>query len=129
MRRKQWDQALAMLAESGEARAWDDGHSPEYGLVKYRTGDYLGALEPFASVVREQPDSQQARYLLGLCHLLRALWRGGFPTLSRFGLDSRTILCTSTFWDRGAQCRAQRFGRTGSQIACWKSAGRFAGFI
>src|SRR5260221_139115 len=39
------------------------------GLVKYRTGDYLGAIEPFASVVREQPDAQQARYLLGLCHL------------------------------------------------------------
>src|SRR4029077_8997565 len=39
------------------------------GLVKYRRGDYPGAIEPLASVVREQPDSYQARYLLGLCEV------------------------------------------------------------
>jgi tetratricopeptide (TPR) repeat protein len=39
------------------------------GLVKYRRSDYAGAIAPLASVVRDQPDSPQARYLLGLCHV------------------------------------------------------------
>jgi len=39
------------------------------GLVKYRRGDYAGAVGPLASVVRDQPDSQQPRYLLGLCRV------------------------------------------------------------
>ena len=39
------------------------------GLVKYRRGDYPGAVAPLASVVRDQPNSFQARYLLGLCYV------------------------------------------------------------
>jgi tetratricopeptide (TPR) repeat protein len=39
------------------------------GLVEYRRGNYGAAIAPLASVVREQPDSQQARYLLGLCQV------------------------------------------------------------
>ena len=35
------------------------------GLVKYRREDYVGAIPPLESVVREQPNSTQARYLLG----------------------------------------------------------------
>lgn len=39
------------------------------GLVNYRRGDYAAAVAPLASVVRDEPGSQQARYLLGLCHV------------------------------------------------------------
>ena len=39
------------------------------GLVQYRRGNYAAAIAPLSSVVREQPDSQQARYLLGLCEV------------------------------------------------------------
>src|SRR5215468_11680931 len=38
------------------------------GLVEYRRGNYQEAVAPLASVVRDQPDSAQARYLLGLCY-------------------------------------------------------------
>ena len=57
------------------------------GLVKYRRGDYAGAVAPLASVVRDQPDSQQARYLLGyVLRLHRALRRRRH--CSRAALDS-----------------------------------------
>lgn len=67
MRRKQWDHALALLekAEKLEPRM-RAGVRLNIGLVKYRRGDYSGAIVPLAAVVREQPDSVQGRYLLGL---------------------------------------------------------------
>jgi len=40
------------------------------GLVEYRRGNYAAAIAPFSSVLRDQPDSEQARYLLGLCRVL-----------------------------------------------------------
>src|SRR5437763_3928316 len=39
------------------------------GLVDYRLGNYAAAIAPFTSVLRDQPHSQQARYLLGLCQV------------------------------------------------------------
>jgi tetratricopeptide (TPR) repeat protein len=39
------------------------------GLVNYRRGDYSAAIPALSSVLRDQPDSEQARYLLGLCNL------------------------------------------------------------
>jgi len=36
--------------------------------VEYRRGNYAAAISPLSSVVRDMPDSQQARYLLGLCN-------------------------------------------------------------
>jgi tetratricopeptide (TPR) repeat protein len=51
------------------------------GLVKYRRGDYSGAIAPLASVVRDQPDSQQARYLLGLCHVFTQHYADAVATL------------------------------------------------
>jgi tetratricopeptide (TPR) repeat protein len=39
------------------------------GLVYYRQGDYAAAIPALTSVLRDQPDSEQARYLLGLCKL------------------------------------------------------------
>jgi tetratricopeptide (TPR) repeat protein len=69
MRRKQWDQALALLQKAEKLDPKVTGIRLNIGLVKYRRGDYAGAIKPLASVVREQPDSQQARYLLGLCNV------------------------------------------------------------
>ena len=37
------------------------------GLVYFHEEEYSQALAPFESVVRDAPDSEQARYLLGLC--------------------------------------------------------------
>jgi tetratricopeptide (TPR) repeat protein len=38
------------------------------GLVYYRQNNFRAAIAPFESVVRDVPDSSQARYLLGLCY-------------------------------------------------------------
>ena len=38
------------------------------GLVYFRQNNFAAAVAPFASVVKEQPESSQARYLLGLCY-------------------------------------------------------------
>ena len=38
------------------------------GLVYYRQNNFRAAIAPFESVVRDAPDSYQARYLLGLCY-------------------------------------------------------------
>jgi tetratricopeptide (TPR) repeat protein len=51
------------------------------GLVNYHRGDYAGAVTPLASVVRDQPDSQQARYLLGLCHVFTEHYGDAVATL------------------------------------------------
>jgi tetratricopeptide (TPR) repeat protein len=69
MRRKQWDHALALLQKAEQLAPTMSGIRLNIGLVKYRRGDYAGAVAPLASVVRDQPDSTQARYLLGLCHV------------------------------------------------------------
>src|ERR1700720_2219926 len=67
MRRKHWDQALALLQKAEKLDPQMTGVRLNIGLVKYRRGDYAGAIKPLTAVVREIPASQQARYLLGLC--------------------------------------------------------------
>src|SRR5580704_2932866 len=69
MRRKEWDHALSLLQKAEKLEPKMSGIRLNIGLVKYRRGDYTGAIAPLASVVHDQPDSQQARYLLGLCHV------------------------------------------------------------
>ncbi len=61
MRRKQWPQALEMLRQVPGIRL-------NVGLVYYRQNNFRAAVGPFESVVRDAPDSYQARYLLGLCY-------------------------------------------------------------
>src|ERR1700686_2279236 len=61
MRRKQWGQALALLQKAERLDPKMAGIRLNIGLVKYRRGDYAGAIKPLAAVVREQPNSQQAR--------------------------------------------------------------------
>ncbi|HTF43710.1 MAG TPA: tetratricopeptide repeat protein [Terriglobales bacterium] len=51
------------------------------GLTYYRQGDYRAAISPFASVVRDAPDSVQARYLLGLCYFFTEQYADTATTL------------------------------------------------
>src|SRR5207247_854233 len=51
------------------------------GLVEYRRGNYAAAIAPLASVLREDPGSEQARYLLGLCEVLSKRYREAVKVL------------------------------------------------
>jgi tetratricopeptide (TPR) repeat protein len=44
------------------------------GLAYYRQDEFLRATPPFESVVRDQPDAVQPRYLLGLCYFFAERW-------------------------------------------------------
>src|SRR6266581_9185778 len=44
------------------------------GLAYYRQNEFLKAIPPFESVVRDQPDATQPRYLLGLCYFFTERW-------------------------------------------------------
>jgi tetratricopeptide (TPR) repeat protein len=67
MRRKDWDRAMAMLQKAERLAPKESGIRLNIGLVEYRRGNYAAAIKPLSSVVRDLPDSEQARYLLGLC--------------------------------------------------------------
>jgi tetratricopeptide (TPR) repeat protein len=41
----------------------------DIGLVEFRRGNYAEAIAPLQSVVRDEPQSEQARYLLGMCQV------------------------------------------------------------
>jgi len=51
------------------------------GLVYYRQNDFRKAVAPFESVVRDTPDSYQARYLLGLCYFFTERYTDSATTL------------------------------------------------
>jgi tetratricopeptide (TPR) repeat protein len=69
MRRKEWNQALRLLEKAAKLEPKVSGIRLNIGLVYYHQGEYGAAIAPLSSVVRDQPDSRQARYLLGLCEL------------------------------------------------------------
>jgi len=51
------------------------------GLVYFRQNDFRSAIKPFESVVRDVPDSYQARHLLGLCYFFNDRWTDAIATL------------------------------------------------
>jgi Flp pilus assembly protein TadD len=69
MRRKQWDRAITLLRKAEKLEPKMTGIRLNVALVEYRRGNYGAAIAPLASVLRDQPDSEQARYLLGLCQV------------------------------------------------------------
>jgi tetratricopeptide (TPR) repeat protein len=81
MRRKQWDQALALLNRAEHMDPGSPGIRLNIGLVQFRRGKYSAAIPHFASVVRDQPASAQARYLLGLCQVLTEKFAEAVNTL------------------------------------------------
>jgi tetratricopeptide (TPR) repeat protein len=68
MRRKQWDQALKLLRKAQRLSPKITGIRLNIGLVEFHRGNYPEAIGPFESVVKDQPDSLQANYLLGFCY-------------------------------------------------------------
>ncbi len=83
MRRKQWTKALEMLrrAEHLSVKPQVAGIRLNIGLAYFRQNEFLQAIPPFESVVRDQPDSPQPRYLLGLCYFFADRWGDAANTL------------------------------------------------
>jgi tetratricopeptide (TPR) repeat protein len=81
MRRKQWTQALESLRKAEHLAPNIAGIRLNIGLVHYRENDFRGAIAPFESVVRDAPDSYQARYLLGLCYFFNQRYAEAANTL------------------------------------------------
>ena len=68
MRRKHWEQALDNLQKAENLAPEIPGIRLNIGLIHYRQRDYWHAIPPLESVVKDLPDSLQARYLLGQCY-------------------------------------------------------------
>ena len=81
MRRKQWQHALETLHQAEQLAPQVAGIRLNIGLVHYRQNDFRGAIAPFESVMRDQPDSYQARYLLGLCYFFSERYAEATSTL------------------------------------------------
>jgi len=81
MRRKQWSEALGMLEKAQHLLPEMAGIRLNIGLAYYRQNEFLKAIPAFESVVREQPDALQPRYLLGLCYFFVDRWADAAETL------------------------------------------------
>src|SRR5882762_2928220 len=68
MRRKRWNAAIANLERAEKLAPQVSGIRLNIGLAYYRHGDYRHAIPAFESVVKDEPGSLQARYLLGQCY-------------------------------------------------------------
>lgn len=51
------------------------------GLAYYRQNEFLKAIPPFESVVKQEPAALQPRYLLGLCYFFTERWADAADTL------------------------------------------------
>ena len=81
MRRKEWEQALALLRKAEKLNPKMAGIRLNIGLVEYHRANYAGAIAPLTSVVDEQPGNAQARYLLGLCEVFTQRYAEAVATL------------------------------------------------
>jgi tetratricopeptide (TPR) repeat protein len=82
MRRQQWDQAIRMFKKAQKlAPQMSGGIELNIGLANYRQNKFDAAIAPFEAVLRDQPDSAQARYLLGLCYFFTERYEDAANTL------------------------------------------------
>src|ERR1700722_10657962 len=81
MRRKQWTKALEMLGKAEHRMPQVPGIRLNIGLAYYHQHEFLLAIPPFESVVRDQPDALQPRYLLGQCYFFADRWADAADTL------------------------------------------------
>jgi tetratricopeptide (TPR) repeat protein len=81
MRRKQWALALTHLKKASRMMPQVAGIRLNIGIAFYRQNEFLEAIPPFESVVRDQPDAAQPRYLLGLCYFFVNRWADAAATL------------------------------------------------
>lgn len=79
MRRKNWDGAITELHAAEKLAPRMAGIRLNIGLVEYRRANYAAAVAPLSSVVRDEPDSTQARFLLGFCYA----FIGKFPDAAK----------------------------------------------
>ena len=93
MRRKEWDKAIALLRKAETLEPKMAGIRLNIGLVEYRRGNYAAAIAPLASFLREQPDSERARYLLGMCQVFTKHYDEGIRVLEPlWTIRSRDVL-------------------------------------
>ena len=81
MRRKEWDKAITLLHKAEALEPKMVGIRLNIGLAEFRRGNYAAAVAPLASFLREQPDSEQARYLLGMCQVFTKHYDEGIKAL------------------------------------------------
>jgi len=81
MRRKQWTKALEMLRQAEHMLPEVAGIRLNIGLAYYRQNEFLLAIPVFESVVPDQPDALQPRYLLGQCYFFAERWADAADTL------------------------------------------------
>jgi tetratricopeptide (TPR) repeat protein len=81
MRRKQWSKALETLRQAEHLMPQVAGIRLNIGLAYFRQNEFLKAIPPFESVVRDEPDAQQPRHLLGLCYFFAERWADAANTL------------------------------------------------
>ena len=81
MKRKQWTKALELLRKAEHLLPQVAGIRLNIGLAYFRQSEFLKAIPPFESVVRDQPDALQPRHLLGLCYFFTERWADAADTL------------------------------------------------
>lgn len=81
MREQRWDLALKYLNQAEHIAPQVPGIRLNIGLLHYRKGDYPAAIPDFEGVLKQQPDSLQARRLLGLCFLFQERYAEATQTL------------------------------------------------
>src|SRR5208283_4046561 len=81
MRRKDWDAALRNLKKAEKLSPKVPGIRLNVALVEFRQGNYREAIPYLQSVVRDDPSSTQAYYLLGLCQVFTLNYTAAVNTL------------------------------------------------
>jgi len=93
MRRRDWDEALTELRKAEKLAPGMTGVRLNIGLVEFRRGRYAAAIGPLESVLRDEPDSDQARYLLGMCQVFTDRFVEGSETLEPlWSKESRDVM-------------------------------------
>ena len=92
MRRKQWTKALEMLRQAEHLLPQVAGIRLNIGLAYYRQYEFLLAIPEFESVVRDQPDALQPRYLLGQCYFFASRWADAADTMEPLWAQESTQL-------------------------------------
>jgi tetratricopeptide (TPR) repeat protein len=95
MRQKRWDSALTTLRKAERLAPGMAGIRLNIGLTYYRQNLFAQAIPAFLSVVKDDPNSLQARYLLGLCYFFTKQYSEAVDTLQPL---EPTESSDSNFW-------------------------------
>jgi len=81
MREREWQSALQALHKAESISPSLAGIHLNIGLIYYRQSRFRDAIPQFASELRRQPTSLQAKYLLGLCYFFTQQYGESTDTL------------------------------------------------